>query len=753
MVKVREDQINAKEWSSEGFEFDVWLKDIKEKTRTLTDEGDLAKLGQAAEVAQRIEAESIIKGNPSELGFSSFLVGLQMVDIMLELNMDVDALVAAVLYRSVRENKLPLTEVVNQFGESPARLIQGVMDMAAFSIYVNADREPFLGEQQQYLDNVRKMMVAMVDDVRVAIIKLSERTCAIRAVNLAPKEKRRKVAREIFDIYAPLAHRLGIGHIKWELEDLSFRYLKPDDYKKIAKLLAEKRLERESYIDEVLQALNHALHEVEVEAELSGRAKHLYSIWRKMQRKNIDFHQVYDIRAVRVLVPTVADCYVALGIIHSLWKHIPKEFDDYITSPKENGYRSLHTAVIGPKAKVLEIQIRTFEMHNEAELGVCAHWKYKEGEKSKAEESYENKISWLRQVMDWQEELEGNVALPVSDAVNSKIADERIYVFTPKGDVMDLPLGSTPVDFAYRVHTEVGHHCRGAQVNGRIVPLNYKLKTGDRVEVLTSKTGGPSRDWLNPASGYLVAPRARSKVQYWFKQQDRDQNIADGKSILGAEIKRLAIKVNLDKIARDLNLNSEEDLYAAIGAGDIKSGQVLSKINAVLKPQKTFDFKPVGNKKVSSQSDDGIYIHGVGNLLTHIAGCCKPVPGENVVGYVTVGRGVSVHRQNCPHLLALIEKDADRRVDVSWGETRDKIYPVDIAIHAYDREGLLKDVINILSNEKINVTSMNTISNFKNNTADMKVTMEVASIVELGDVLSKINQLQNVIETRRIEQA
>lgn len=757
MVKVREDQnytLDGTEGKVNGaFDFEAWLGHVKEKAGKLADEDAFSLLLQAATLSQMVENEAGLQGNVSQQGFSSFQVGLKMVDIMLDLNMDVDALVAALLYRSVRENKLALEDVVKQFGDEPAKLVQGVLDMAAISAYVNADREPFFGELQQQLDNVRKMMVAMVDDVRVAIIKLAERTCAIRAVNQAPKEKRRKVAREVFDIYAPLAHRLGIGHIKWELEDLSFRYLQPEAYKKIAKLLAEKRLEREHYIDEVLETLENALQDVGVKAELSGRVKHIYSIWRKMQRKKIDFHQVYDIRAVRVLVPSVADCYAALGVVHALWQHIPKEFDDYITSPKENGYRSLHTAVIGPKGKVLEIQLRTQEMHDEAELGVCAHWKYKEGSPSKAERSYENKISWLRQVLEWQEELEGHAPNRVSDLFKGNIVDERVYVFTPKGDVLDLPFGATPVDFAYRVHTEVGHHCRGAQVNGRIVPLNYQLKTSDRVEIITVKSGGPSKDWLNPNSGYLVSPRARSKVQHWFKLQDRDQNIADGKALLNAELQRLAIKADLDGVAQALNLKAAEDLFAAVGAGDIRVGQIVGKINAPLQPEKSFAFHAPESRSQDSQSDDGVYIHGVGNLLTHIAGCCKPVPGENVIGYVTVGRGVSVHRQDCPHLISLMEKDPARIVDVSWGETRDKIYPVDIMIHAYDREGLLRDVITILSNEKINVTSMNTRSNFKNNTADMQVSVEISSIVELGHVLAKINQLQNVIETKRIQQA
>ncbi len=426
--------------------------------------------------------------------------------------------------------------VSQRFGPVVAKLIDGVQRMAAISASLSPRKSMVMGTQGQ-VENLRKMLVAMVDDVRVALIKLAERTCAIRAVKTADDEKRNRVAREVFDIYAPLAHRLGIGHIKWELEDLSFRYLEPDQYKQIAKLLHERRLDRERFISDVMSQLKNELQATGVDADISGRAKHIYSIWRKMQRKGLEFSQIYDVRAVRVLVPEMRDCYTALGIVHTLWRHIPKEFDDYIANPKENGYRSLHTAVIGPEGKVLEVQIRTHAMHEEAELGVCAHWRYKGTDVKSGSNHYEEKISWLRQVLEWHEEL-GDIG-GLAEQLRVDIEPDRVYIFTPDGHAIDLPKGATPLDFAYRVHTEIGHNCRGAKINGRIVPLNYSLQTGEQVEIITSKHGTPSRDWLNPNLGYVTTSRARAKIVHWFKLQARDQNVAAGKTLLERELNRL----------------------------------------------------------------------------------------------------------------------------------------------------------------------------------------------------------------------
>jgi GTP pyrophosphokinase len=601
------------------------------------------------------------------------------------------------------------------------------------------------------VENLRKMLVAMVDDVRVALIKLAERTCAIRAVKHADDEKRHRVAREVFDIYAPLAHRLGIGHIKWELEDLSFRYLEPEQYKQIAKLLHERRLDREQYIADVMNQLRTELTATGIKADISGRAKHIYSIWRKMQRKGLQFSQIYDVRAVRVLVPEVRDCYTALGIVHSLWRHIPKEFDDYIANPKENGYRSLHTAVIGPDGKVLEVQIRTQAMHEEAELGVCAHWKYKGTDAKGGSDHYEEKMAWLRQVLEWHEEL-GDIG-GLAEQLKVDIEPDRVYVFTPDGHAIDLPKGATPLDFAYRVHTQIGHNCRGAKINGRIVPLTYSLHTGEQVEIITSKNGAPSRDWLNPNLGYITTSRARAKIVHWFKLQDREQNVAAGKAMLERDLARLALAaVDFAKLAEKCNLKSVEDMYAALGAGDLRLAHAVNLAQQQVEPERGNEQLELIPRRATAPRPGkrgDIQIQGVGNLLTQMAGCCQPLPGDPIVGYITVGRGVSIHRQDCASVLQLAGREPERIIQVSWGPVPVQTYPVDIVIKAYDRSGLLRDVTQVLLNERINVLAVNTRSNKEDNTASMLLTIEIPGLDALSRLLARISQLPNIIEARR----
>lgn len=486
MVKVRQDHPIAADGQ---VDIEAWIDRLNSHhTQTEVTRIELVRAAQLSLSVVDLHSEDDHSWGED---FSCFRIGLEMAEILADLQLDQDALVAAILYRAVRENKITLADVQAQFGETVSKLVKGVLRMAAISYQRSESEDRVLGNQVEVqAEKIRKMLVAMVDDVRIALIKLAERTCAIRAVKTAASQRRRQVAREVSDIYAPLAHRLGIGHIKWELEDLSFRYLEPDEYKQIATLLDERRLARQKYIDDMLSLLRGELHEADINGEVSGRAKHIYSISRKMKRKGIPFSQVYDIRAVRVLVPTVRDCYTVLGIVHSLWRNIPHEFDDYIASPKENGYRSLHTAVMGPENKVLEIQIRTFEMHEESELGVCAHWRYKGTDTDAAQDSYEQKISWLRQVLEWHEELGGD-SQQLQDDLRA-VDQDRIYVFTPDGHVVDLPRTATPLDFAYRIHTDVGHRCRGAKVNNRIVPLNYHLNNADQVEILTGKREAPS---------------------------------------------------------------------------------------------------------------------------------------------------------------------------------------------------------------------------------------------------------------------
>ncbi len=682
--------------------------------------------------------------------------GLDMVAILSELHMGADSLVAAMLYRAVAEGRLAIDRVERDFGSGVAKLLEGVERMSAISS-LNIGRDtPVLGQADAQKDNIRKMLIALVDDVRVALIKLAERTCAIRAVKNDPRH-RHTVAQEVFDVYAPLAHRLGIGHLKWELEDLSFRYLYQDAYHKIARLLDGKRLERDKFIDRVKTQITDTLAREGISAELRGRSKHIYSIWRKMQRKGIGFSQVYDIRAVRILVPDVKDCYAALGIVHGLWRNIPNEFDDYIANPKENGYRSLHTAVIGPEGKILEIQIRTYDMDEEAELGVCAHWRYKGSDREGGlSSSYEEKIAWLRQVLDWHEET-GDVG-NLAEQFSAETSQDRVYVFTPDGDVVNLAAGATPLDFAYHVHTEVGHSCRGAKVNGSIVPLTYQLNTGERVQILTGNEASPKRDWLQPGLGFLKTTRARAKVQHWFRAQARDENIDAGRRLLEREFKRLALtSIDYKRVANRVQLPNVEDMFAAVGAGELSAAQVLGAAQALIPNAEPTQAPTVKlRRKARAREEQGssaVQVQGIGNLLSHLAGCCKPVPGDMIIGFITQGRGVSVHRRDCSRLLRLQMEQPERIIEVSWGSTdRSESYEVDIGIEAYDRPGLLRDITELLAAARINVLSINTSTNRSEHVATMRLRVEVPDLGFLGKLLNRISSLNNVMSARRLSE-
>ena len=742
MVKVRKDYTTSGDGT---VDIERWIRQIESQTHLENPE----QFRRACEMAAAIDLKAVREDRIWAPGTSSFRTGIEMAQVLVELHLDQASLVAAILYRAVREERIPLEDVQREFGDEVAGLISGVLQMAAISSIHHPLKGNVLGQTEGQLDNVRRMLVTMIDDVRVALIKLVERTSAIRAVKNAPEQKRMRVAREVFDIYAPLAHRLGIGHIKWELEDLSFRYLHATAYKKIAKLLDEKRLDREDYIKRVISALQDELGSSGIQAVLSGRAKHIYSIWRKMRRKGIDFSQVYDVRAVRILVPEVRDCYAALGIVHTLWRHIPNEFDDYIANPKENGYQSLHTAVIGSEGKVMEVQIRTRDMHEEAELGVCAHWLYKGMDRGNKSVGYDAKINWLRQVLEWQEEL-GDIS-GLADHLKSDVSSDRVYVFTPEGHVVGMPEGATPVDFAYRVHTEVGHACRGAKVNNRIVPLTYPLRTGDQISILTSNKQAPSRDWLNPSLGYIQTSRARAKATHWFKQQNREQNIVDGRAILEDEFKRLSLyDVDLDELARKVNYPAADDLFAATGAGDIRPTHVAHVAQQMLEPKsEQLDLKLTSKPRKPYDTESDIQIRGVGKLKTQVAKCCKPLPGDPIGGYITVGRGVTVHRQDCITFLNLKDSELNRIIEVSWGGHPVSVYPVDIEIEAYDRSGLLRDITQALSSSKSDVLAMNTISNKDENTATMTVTLEISSLEQLARLLAQIRNLPNIIDVRR----
>jgi GTP pyrophosphokinase len=741
-VKVREDQPM---FSDGTVDLEAWLTRVESRAPVV----DKEELIRACRIARTAEQETDHRANEWGENTSAFKTGLEMAEILADLGLDQDAIVAGVLYRTVREEELHLETVKDQFGPKVANLIHGVMRMAAIHNQQKSTKLAVFGQNETQGEAVRKMLVAMIDDVRVALIKLAERTCAIRAVKNAPAARKYKVAREVFDIYAPLAHRLGVGHLKWELEDLAFRYIEPQDYKKIAKLLDEKRLDRQEYIKKVQDIISNEIVEADVAAEIQGRAKHIYSIWRKMKRKNITFSQVYDIRAFRILVPQVRDCYTVLGIVHSLWRHIPREFDDYIASPKQNGYRSLHTAVIGPEGKVVEIQIRTQEMHDDAELGVCAHWLYKGTDSKKANQSrgYEEKVSWLRQVLEWHDELGGIDEMVEELGVDVTV--DRIYVLTPDGHVVDLAANATPLDFAYKVHTDIGHRCRGAKINGRIVPLNTHLKIGDQVEVMTGSDASPSRDWLNSDLGFVQSSRARAKIKHWFKSQDRDINIRDGREMLTRELRRFNIsKVDFSALALAVNFNDEDNMYAALGAGDIRLMHVVHHAEEIASPPKEQKLRFTEQKDQNHTSD--LVIQGVGNLLTTIANCCKPVPGDSVVGYITVGRGVSIHRDDCVNLLQLRSTEPERIIDVSWGGIVKTTYPVELLVFAYDRTGLLKDLMTVLANIGVNVISMNTLSNKTEHSAELKITVEVENLQSLSRVLAMISKVPNVSDVRRV---
>ncbi|MCB1700699.1 MAG: GTP diphosphokinase [Pseudomonadales bacterium] len=723
-------------------DLDQWLRQLPAVHSSL----ESSRLLAACKMAQgALQVRGIDSGDWARES-DCFVAGLDMALILAELQVGPDCLLAGILYRAVREQRVTPQQVTETFGEGVAKLIDGVIRMAAIGELRSHGDRPVLGQAEGQKDNIRKMLIALVDDVRVALIKLAERTCAIRAVK-EDEIRRLSVAREVFDVYAPLAHRLGIGHLKWELEDLSFRYIYGDAYRKIARLLDGKRVERDQFIARVTNDLSRVLRGAGLEVEIDGRAKHIYSIWRKMQRKGIGFSQVYDIRAIRILVPEVRDCYATLGLVHGLWHNIPNEFDDYIANPKENGYRSLHTAVVGPEGKVLEVQIRTHQMHQEAELGVCAHWRYKGIEFARqASSSYEEKIAWLRQVLDWHEET-GDTE-DVAEQFSFQSAQDRVYVFTPQGDVVNLAHGATPLDFAYHVHTEVGHRCRGAKVNGSIVPLTYTLGTGERVEILTSKDGVPKRDWLQAGLGYLRTSRARAKVQHWFKAQAREDNIDAGRHLLEREFKRLALtSVDYRRIARKVQQANVEDMYAAVGSGDLSSAQVLNAAQGLVESR--------GPQLKLARPGEGVYrnqvqVRGVGNLMTHMAGCCKPLPGDAITGFITQGRGVTVHRTDCGRLVRLMETVPERVIEVEWGLSPQENYEVDVAIEAYDRQGLLRDITSLFANARINVLRINTQTNKSSNTATMRLRVEVPNLVALSKLLERINRLKNVVSAERL---
>ncbi len=697
---------------------------------------------RACQLAQRAhEGQTRVSGEPY------FQHSIAVANILATIRMDYETVAAAILHDVVEDTDVTLDDITTNFGAGVAGLVDGVTKMQVIQTFKGVDvMSKKEKKEHTQAESLRKMLLAMVEDVRVVLIKLADRTHNMRTLAALPEYKQKRIAKETLEIYAPLANRLGIWQLKWELEDLAFRYLEPDLYKRIARMLDERRVDREQYIKDFIYKLDTEVSVFGVKADIKGRPKHIYSIYRKMERKNIDYTQVYDTRGVRVLVDSIPECYTVLGVVHSSWQHIPGEFDDYIATPKENNYQSIHTAVFGPQGKVVEVQIRTHQMHHDNELGVAAHWRYKEGKGQDAD--FERKIAWLRSILEWKDDISD--AGDFVDQFKSDTFKDRIYVFTPKGNVVDLAAGSTPLDFAYHVHTEVGHRCRGAKVNGHIVPLTYKLKTGEQVDILTVKRGEPSRDWLNPDLGYLVTTRARSKVLHWFKLQHFDANVASGRALLDKELHRLGLgELAFDKLAREFKFDKVDDFLAAIGRNDIKTSQVVRSIQGINSPEAS-EKNTVTTKAPSKHQGGDVIINGVGDLLTQIANCCKPVPGDEIAGYITRGRGISIHRKDCANILRYSELAPERLIEVEWGqEVAPQVYPVDIYIKAFDRQGLLRDVASVLSNEKTNIIAVNTVSQKKEHTALMTLTLEVDDLDRLSKILAKISRLANVIEVER----
>lgn len=695
------------------------------------------------------------------------LKAMEMVEILSSLNLDADSLVAAFLTPLLEASLIPKEFIDEHCNKEVVMLCQGVEQMVAIkglgqlSTSNSANQSTILSSNK--VDNIRRMLLAMVEDVRAVVIKLAERLCDLREQKNTDEESRVLAAKDSANIYAPLANRLGIGQLKWELEDISFRYLHPQVYKKIAKLLDETRLERERYMDDLVNGLGRQLKDLNINGSVDGRPKHIYSIWKKMQQKSLDFEQLFDVRAVRIVVEKVQDCYSALGIVHTQWHHLPKEFSDYVATPKPNGYQSIHTVVLGPEGKSIEIQIRTEQMHDDAELGVAAHWRYKEGssggKNSSKANSFDEKIGWLRKILQWQDDVSESGEL--LDELRSQVFEDRIYVFTPSGDVIDLPMGGTPLDFAYYIHSNVGHCCIGAKVFGKIVPFTYRLKTGDQVEILTSKQANPSRDWLNPSLNYIHSSRARAKVQHFFKLQDRDKHLAQGKDLLDAELAKLkyfsVTQSKLKEAAVRFNVKTIDDLYAAIGSGNARLQQVINyfkQFDDKLKPAVEIDpqslvREPQTSKKLVSDNN-GITVSGVGNLLTHMAKCCSPVPGDAISGFITQGRGISVHRQDCEQLANALSQQGERFVEVQWGLDDHQSYQASAQIIASDRQGLFRDISTIIANEKVSIVGIESHSDSAKQTMSMTINMEVTTSELLARVIVKLRQLNDVIDVKRL---
>jgi GTP pyrophosphokinase len=684
--------------------------------------------------------EPLYAGRTSPSGEPLLEHVLAAAQTLSDLRMDPSALAAALLFPAYAASAEAAGEIRGRFGAGVADLAEGVVRMGQIGTLSARGRA---GSRQQgaQLESLRKMLLAMVQDVRVVLIGIAEHLQTVReSVRASDRDFQRATAELTRDIFAPLANRLGVWHLKWELEDLAFRLLEPGTYKTVARLLDEKRPDRERYIAGVVAVLQEELARAGIHAEVSGRPKHLYSIYKKMQRKGVGFEALHDVRAVRVLVGDVKDCYAVLGIVHNLWSPIPKEFDDYIAKPKSNEYRSLHTAVIGPEGKAVEVQIRTFEMHQHSEFGVAAHWRYKEG--ARHDRSFDEKIAWLRQILEWKEEVSDTSEL--AEQFKTQLFADTVYVLTPQGRVIDLPKGATPIDFAYHVHTDLGHRCRGAKVDGAIVPLNTPLQNGQQVEIMPAKQGGPSRDWLNPSLGFIRSHAARSKVRQWFNRQNLEADVAQGRTVLDKELQRHGLTaLNLDKLAADMGYARLNDLLSEIGRGDIGPKQLQDALKPAPAEEPDEIVQPLVRKSRTA-GKSSVLVVGMDKLLTLPAKCCRPAPPDPIVGFVTRGRGVSVHRANCINVKRL---DPERCVSAEWGDSTGATFPAEIMVEAIDRTGLLRDISDVLTRERVNVTATSTQT--KAHVARMRFTLEIESVEQLQRVLALVRDVRGVMSAGR----
>ena len=716
---------------------------------------DAALVGKAAHYAlERYQEKSLGSGEGTwehALGMALIAAGLRL---------DRDARISALLFSVLQLFPDEADFILSEYGETVLGMVRGLTKLHTLRPITQnfvADSGASPQELQSQVEILRKMLLAMVEDIRVVLLRLASRTQTLRFYSHLDIPLRSQVAKETLEIYSPLANRLGVWELKWELEDLSFRFLHPEVYKRIAKQLDEKRTEREQFIADAVALLHRELGDLGIKAEIYGRPKHIYSIWNKMRKKGVDFSEVYDVRALRVIVDDVKDCYTVLGIVHHLWAPISKEFDDYISNPKGNNYRSLHTAVRCPDGRSLEIQIRTWEMHKHAELGVAAHWRYKEGHKSSAG-SYDEKIAWLRQLLSWRDE----VADTPDWVTHYKRAalDETIYVLTPQEKVIDLPRGATPVDFAYRLHSDLGHRCRGAKVNGQMVTLNTPLETGQRVEIISAKQGGPSRDWLNPGLGFLTTRSARNRVRQWFNTRAAEELATEGRAIIAKELQRGGqTNANIDELAEKLGFPRAEDLYQAAAKNELSLRQVQIALRGEVEPAVSDDVVVPSVRSRVGTGSQGILIVGVDKLMTQLARCCKPAPPEPVQGFVTRGKGVSIHRADCPNFLHLAAMHPERVIESAWGADAGKVsgngstsgkslFAVDISVEASDRTGLLRDISDTLARERVNVTAVNTQS--KQGTAYMRFTVEIENLGRLQKVLGELKRVSGVITALRV---